>query len=222
MGDDLLAALAGLDRSGSVGAPPAGVAGPARAGRAERLVARQHATASASRRQKGAKTGPNPTDRGKRGSKYHVLIEGTGIPLAAVLTAANVNDTTMLEAVLDAVLPIHGRRGAPRRRPAKLHADKGYASKKNRAACYPSADPAADCSGRHRTERPAGSPSVEGRTDPSLAGPVRSAGGSARSAGRPPSRFPRSRLCAHSVALCLTKGFVRRLLGENCIPSLLS
>jgi transposase len=65
-----------------------------------------------------------------------VLIENTGIPLVALLTAANVNDTTMLETLLDAVPFIHGPRGAPRRRPAKLHGDKGYDSKTNRAACY--------------------------------------------------------------------------------------
>jgi transposase len=84
----------------------------------------------------GPKTGPNPTDRGKSGSKYHVLIDGNGLPLVAILTAANVADTTMLEELLDAVPPIHGPLGAPRRRPAKLHADKGYDSKKNREACY--------------------------------------------------------------------------------------
>jgi transposase len=37
----------------------------------------------------GEHTGPNPTDRGKRGSKYHVLVDRQGIPLAVQLTAAN-------------------------------------------------------------------------------------------------------------------------------------
>ena len=35
---------------------------------------------------------------------------------------------------MDAVQPIKGRTGRPRKRPDKLHADKGYDSKKNRAA----------------------------------------------------------------------------------------
>ena len=42
----------------------------------------------------------------------------------------------MLEALLDAVVPVRtGRRGRPRRRPAKLHADKGYDYKRCRRAC---------------------------------------------------------------------------------------
>ena len=38
--------------------------------------------------------GPNPTDRGKPGSKRHVLVDANGIPLAVKLTAANVHDST--------------------------------------------------------------------------------------------------------------------------------
>ena len=30
----------------------------------------------------GAATGPNPTDRGKRGTKYHVAVDGNGVPVA--------------------------------------------------------------------------------------------------------------------------------------------
>jgi IS5 family transposase len=57
------------------------------------------------------------------------------MPLAVALTAANVADTTTLEMMLDAVQPISGPRGRPRRRPRKLHADKGYSSANNRRAC---------------------------------------------------------------------------------------
>src|ERR687886_542790 len=77
----------------------------------------------------GEATGPNPTDRGKRGSKYHVLVDRQGIPLAVQLTAANVHDTHVLEPLVDAVQPIRrpiGAPGRPRKRPTKLHADKGY------------------------------------------------------------------------------------------------
>ena len=37
-------------------------------------------------------TGPNPTDRGKLGTKRHVLTDGQGIPLSVVITAANTYD----------------------------------------------------------------------------------------------------------------------------------
>jgi transposase len=77
----------------------------------------------------GEHTGPSPVDRGKKGSKYHCLVDRQGVPLAIQLTAANVHDSKLLEPLLDAVRPIRrpiGEPGRPRQRPAKLHADKGY------------------------------------------------------------------------------------------------
>jgi transposase len=77
----------------------------------------------------GEATGPNPTDRGKHGSKYHLLVDDQGMPLAALISAANVHDSKLFEALVDAVPPIWrpvGEPGRPRRRPAKLHGDKGY------------------------------------------------------------------------------------------------
>ncbi len=44
-------------------------------------------------------------------------------------TAANVHDSKVLEEAVDAIRPIRGPRGRPgrpRKRPEKLHADKGY------------------------------------------------------------------------------------------------
>jgi Transposase DDE domain len=43
---------------------------------------------------RGAKTGPNPTDRRKLGSKHHVVTEAQGITLAVILTGANTHDVT--------------------------------------------------------------------------------------------------------------------------------
>jgi transposase len=40
----------------------------------------------------GDLTGPNPTDRGKRGTKYHIVVSTEGLPLGAVASAANIND----------------------------------------------------------------------------------------------------------------------------------
>ena len=77
--------------------------------------------------------GANPVDRGKPGSKLHLVCDGSGVPLTAVVTAANVNDTTMFQAVVDDVPPIRTPSRRRRTRPGKVHADKGYDSRANRA-----------------------------------------------------------------------------------------
>jgi transposase len=83
----------------------------------------------------GAKTGANPTDKGKKGTKRHVVSDRKGVPLAVALTAANVHDSMVFEELIDAVEPIkRPGRGRPRRRPEKLHADKAYDDKKCKAA----------------------------------------------------------------------------------------
>jgi len=64
------------------------------------------------------------------------VVDRYGTPLALVLSAANVHDSRMLEAALDAIAPVrNGRAGRPRQRPSKLHADKGYDFGRCRAAC---------------------------------------------------------------------------------------
>ena len=75
-------------------------------------------------------------DRGKPGTHHHLVTDRRGVPLAAFATAANVNEGTLLAWLVDAIPPLRpprGRLGRPRRRPAKLHADKAYASRANRA-----------------------------------------------------------------------------------------
>lgn len=74
----------------------------------------------------GEDTGPNPVDRGRPGTKHHLLVDRRGIPLAATASAANVHDSKLLEEMVDAVGPVKGTRGRPHKRPDKLHADKGY------------------------------------------------------------------------------------------------
>ena len=49
----------------------------------------------------GEKTGPNPTDRGKKGTKRHLLTEAAGIPIGLVVTGANRHDKTQVEAVFE-------------------------------------------------------------------------------------------------------------------------
>jgi len=56
------------------------------------------------------------------------------VPLAARVGPANRHDSAAFEAMLDAVPPIKRPSGQRRRRPAKLHADKGYDYARCRAA----------------------------------------------------------------------------------------
>src|SRR5438067_12027972 len=53
-----------------------------------------------------ASVGQNPTDRGKDGSKRHVLTEGRGVPLATIVTAANVHDHTAMHELLEARIAV--------------------------------------------------------------------------------------------------------------------
>ncbi len=76
--------------------------------------------------QRGDLTGPNPVDRGKKGSKIHLITERTGLPLSVGISGANLRDSQALEPLVRGIPPIRSRRGPRRRRPGKLHADKGY------------------------------------------------------------------------------------------------
>ena len=61
-----------------------------------------------------------------------MLVDGNGIPLAARVTAANTHDVTQLIELVDAVPPVRGKRGAPRRRPKRLYGDRAYDSRVHR------------------------------------------------------------------------------------------
>ena len=49
----------------------------------------------------GGATGANPTDRGKKGVKRHLLTDANGLPIGLSVTAANVHDVKEAEQVLD-------------------------------------------------------------------------------------------------------------------------
>ncbi len=61
----------------------------------------------------GEKVGKNPTDRGKPNSKRHLACDRKGIPLAVVLSAANVHYSKVFEDVVDAIEPIRRLAGKP-------------------------------------------------------------------------------------------------------------
>src|SRR4051794_16883293 len=64
----------------------------------------------------------------KRGTKYHVVVASDGIPLAALPSAANVNDTMLFPALLRRALVVCAAI-------ARLYADAGYDSAENRRLC---------------------------------------------------------------------------------------
>src|SRR5579871_2859890 len=75
-------------------------------------------------RSAGKKSGPNPTDRGKLGTKHSLATEGGGMPIAIVTAGANCPDLKLLAETLDAmVLP---RPQAPADRPPNVALDAGY------------------------------------------------------------------------------------------------
>ena len=85
-----------------------------------------------SRHAGGKKTGPNPTDRRKLGSKHHLIVDAQGIPLAVILTGANRHDITQLDALVQAIPHIRGKRGRPLHKPQIVQGDRGYSSEPHR------------------------------------------------------------------------------------------
>jgi hypothetical protein len=51
----------------------------------------------------GEQTGKDPTNRGKLGTKRHILVDRQVLPLAVTLTGAHVHDSKQLEATVDTV-----------------------------------------------------------------------------------------------------------------------
>ena len=71
----------------------------------------------------GKKTGPNPTDRGKRGTKLSLATDAGGVPLGVVVDGANRNDHKLLGETLAGL-----RQHRPTAEPCEhgLCLDKGY------------------------------------------------------------------------------------------------
>ncbi len=71
--------------------------------------------------------------RGGLTTKVHALTDGRGRLLVVLVTAGNVNDTTMFTQLLAALRVARTGPGRPRTCPDYLVADKGYSSRANRA-----------------------------------------------------------------------------------------
>ena len=82
---------------------------------------------SARAKRGGDLTGPNPTDRGKRGTKCHVAV-AVAVAVACAATAANVNDTLLFERLFLSAFAVVARI-------ATVFADKGYDAEHSRDLC---------------------------------------------------------------------------------------
>jgi transposase len=65
-------------------------------------------------------------DRRKYGSKHALVTDAEGVPLKPLLASANTTDTQILIPLVDAIPPVAGKVGHPRRRPAELYGDRGF------------------------------------------------------------------------------------------------
>src|SRR6476646_6220947 len=121
----------------------------------------------------GDQTGPNPTDRAKRGSKRHLICDGQDVPLAVRLTGANRNDSQEALTLVDAIPPLHGERGRPRQRPDCVLGDRGYA----RCAAWPARARRGGATARppNSSHRGLWSAPFPGSPVPALARPLRQA-----------------------------------------------
>jgi transposase len=82
----------------------------------------------------GEKTGKSPVDRGKLGSKPHLLVEAGGVPLSVSLTGANRHDITQLLTLVESLPPVGSKRGRPRQKPKRVQGDRAYDSEPHRRA----------------------------------------------------------------------------------------
>ena len=131
---DLLAALTRLAAGGYLGTAPCSAAVRTAPTRAVGPLTRRGRLVIGTGRLRGKKTGPNPTDRRKAGSKHHVITDAQGIPLACTVTGAYAHDVTQLLPLVDAIPPIAGKRGAPCYRPQRVLGDRAYDSQPHRKA----------------------------------------------------------------------------------------
>ncbi|SOZ05357.1 transposase [Cupriavidus taiwanensis] len=132
LGRNLLAASARLAEGRGVGPTTRIAARQAARGRPDRPLVRRSRFLVDTSRWGGRKTGPNPTDRARPGSKHHILVDANGVPISAILTGAHRNDVTQLLPLVDAIVPIRGARGRPLQKPKVIFADRGYDSDPHR------------------------------------------------------------------------------------------
>lgn len=76
----------------------------------------------------GGATGPSPVDRGKPGTKRHVITDANGIPLANSVAPANCADISEMTPLANKLPEVVGKVGHPWRKPGVLQGDLDYDS----------------------------------------------------------------------------------------------
>ena len=74
----------------------------------------------------GDKTGPNPTDRRKPGTKQHLLVDRNGVPIEIRVTGANRHDVREIIPLVANMPSIAGKVGHPQQRPGAIQGDRAY------------------------------------------------------------------------------------------------
>ena len=219
LGHDLLAAPARLAGGRGLGAPPPRRCSTASAKPTRSTGAARVWTAPASRPKGGRCVGPNPTDRGKPGTKRHVVVERGGLPLAALLTGANRHDSVVFE-----TCSMPSRRSGPRRATAQAPRQSPCRQGLRHPPLSPRPAPRATSGAHrpqgHRFQRAARSASLGGGAHPRLAATASAASPSARATSRYPSGLPHPRLCPHLLQGPPMTGFDRHSKHFGCLSAL--
>ncbi|WP_242609024.1 IS5 family transposase [Actinomadura formosensis] len=109
-----------------VGATASGAAGPTRRRGAAGPVTRHPRLRARTGEKGGGHTGPSPVDRGKPGSKMHVLSDAAGLPIGVGISGGNVHDLHGLRPMVEGFQMKHDPQRGRCRLVDKLYADKAY------------------------------------------------------------------------------------------------
>ena len=129
-----------MAQGGRLGCAAPRLAGAAGRGRASGLAPGGAGQRQRARQKGGDEVGPNPTGRGKPGTKRHPVVDARGTLFGVTLSGANRHDSMALAATLDAIPPVRpggagqGSACAARGMPAE---GSGAARGGARASCTP-------------------------------------------------------------------------------------
>lgn len=81
----------------------------------------------------GDRTGPSPVNRRKSGTKYTLMTDRNGVPLAVRIDGANRSDQREILPIIEEEFPhVSGKPGRPKSGPNTVYADAGYDSEATR------------------------------------------------------------------------------------------